>query len=166
MLYSFLSWMMSGCYSLCHNYGAAIILFTFCSKLILLPVSLWTYMNSITMIRIQPDIYMLKVRYYGQNDVLVEEQAKLFKKEKYYSLASTIPLIIQMILLVGVVGAIQAGIDHPEIDMSFLGVDLGMIPPSGRCRPDLVTASCRMFRIAFMSGAECQQRTAVRAVKV
>ncbi len=128
MLYSFLSWIMSGCYSLCHNYGAAIILFTFFSKLILLPVSLWTYMNSITMIRIQPDIYMLKVRYYGQNDVLAEEQAKLFKKEKYYPLASTIPLIIQMILLVGVVGAIQAGIDHPEIDMSFLGVDLGMIP--------------------------------------
>lgn len=128
VLYSFLSWIMRGCYSLCHNYGVAIILFTFCSKLILLPVSLWTYMNSITMIRIQPDMNMLKVRYYGQNDVLAEEQAKLFKKEKYYPLASTIPLVIQMILLVGVVGAIQAGIDHPEIDMSFLGVDLGMIP--------------------------------------
>lgn len=124
----FLTWVMNGCYSFCHNYGLAIILFTFCSKVVLLPVSIWTYMNSITMIKIQPDINLLKVKYYGQKDMIAEEQAKLFKKEKYHPLASTIPLFIQLLLLMGVVGVIRNGIDNPMINMSFGPVNLGLIP--------------------------------------
>ena len=127
-LYNALSWVMNGCYSLCRNYGLAIILFTFCSKIVLLPVSLWTYMNSITMIKIQPDINFLKIKYYGQKDAIAEEQAKLFKEKKYHPLASTIPLIIQLVLLMGVVGTIRAGIDNPAIDMSFGPIDLGLVP--------------------------------------
>lgn len=127
-LYSFLTWIMEWCYALCHNYGIAIILFTFLSKIALLPVSLWTYMNSITMIKIQPDINFIKVKYYGQKDAIAEEQAKLFKEKKYRPLASTIPLIIQLVLLMGVVGAVRAGIDNPAVDMSFGPVDLGQVP--------------------------------------
>ena len=127
-LYLFLGWVMDWCYGLCDNYGLAIILFTLLSKIALLPVSLWTYMNSITMIKIQPDINFLKVKYYGQKDVIAEEQAKLFKEKKYHPLASTIPLFIQLVLLMGVVGAIRSGIENPAIDMSFGPVDLGMVP--------------------------------------
>ncbi len=119
---------MNGCYNLCHNYGWAIILFTFISKIVLLPVSLWTYMNSITMIKIQPDINFLKVKYYGQKDMIAEEQAKLFKEQKYHPLASTIPLIVQLILLMGVVGTIRMGIENPSINMMFGPVDLGEVP--------------------------------------
>lgn len=128
LLYNALTWVMDGCYSLCRNYGLAIILFTFISKIVLLPVSLWTYMNSITMIKIQPDINLLKIKYYGQKDTIAEEQAKLFKEKKYHPLASTIPLIIQLVLLMGVVGAVRAGIDNPAIDMFFGPVNLGMVP--------------------------------------
>lgn len=127
-LYILLSRIMNSCYNLCHNYGLAIILFTFCSKIVLLPVSLWTYMNSITMIKIQPDINFLKIKYYGQKDTIAEEQAKLFKEKKYHPLASTIPLIIQLVLLMGVVGTIRAGIDNPAIDMSFGPINLGLVP--------------------------------------
>ena len=127
-LYVFLSWVMNSCYGLCRNYGLAIILFTLCSKIVLLPVSLWTYMNSITMLKIQPDINFLKVKYYGQKDAIAEEQAKLFKEKKYHPLASTIPVIIQLVLLMGVVGTIRAGIENPSIDMSFGPINLGLVP--------------------------------------
>lgn len=127
-IYLFLSWIMNWCYELCKDYGLAIIFFTFLSKIVLLPVSLWTYMNSITMIKIQPDINFLKVKYYGQKDMIAEEQAKLFKEKKYHPLASTIPLIIQLVLLMGVVGVVRAGIDNPAVDMSFGPVDLGQVP--------------------------------------
>lgn len=39
LLYQALGWVMNGCYALVSNYGVAIILFTFISKLVLLPVS-------------------------------------------------------------------------------------------------------------------------------
>lgn len=85
-------------------------------------------MNSITMIKIQPDINCLKVRYYGQKDIIAEEQAKLFKEKKYHPLASTIPTIIQLVLLIGVVETIKTGILDPMIDMSFGPIDLGLVP--------------------------------------
>lgn len=127
-LYRFLGWIMNGCYEICHNYGMAIILFTLVSKIVLLPVSLWTYFNSITIIKIQPDINLLKVKYYGQKDVIAEEQSKLFKEKKYHPLASMIPLIMQLLLLMGVVEVIKQGMANPEIDMFVGSLDLGLVP--------------------------------------
>lgn len=127
-LYTILGWLMDWCYGLCHNYMLAIVLFTFCSKIILLPVSLWTYFNSITMIKIQPDINFIKVKYYGQKDMIGEEEAKLFKEKHYHPLASTIPTIIQLVLLAGVVGVIKQGMQNPNIEMTIGFVNLGWVP--------------------------------------
>ncbi len=106
-IYTFLETIMNWCYDICNNYGLAIVLFTFLSKIILLPVSLWTYFNSITMIKIQPDINFIKVKYWGQNDVIAEEEAKLQKEKGYSPLISIIPTVIQLFLLMGVVGVIK-----------------------------------------------------------
>lgn len=124
----FLGWIMNGCYSLTNNYGAAIILFTLVTKIILLPVTIWTYFNSIKMIKIQPDINMLKVQYYGQKDVIGEKEAELQKKAGYNPLLSTIPLIIQLVLLMGVVEVIKAGINNPDINMMVGPISLGLVP--------------------------------------
>ena len=127
-LYEVLSIIMNRCYGICGNYGIAIVLFTLMSKLILIPVSVWTHLNSIKMVKLQPDINFLKARYYGQKEIIEEEQAKLYKREKYSPLASTIPLIIQLILLMGVVGVINLGIADPSIDMNIAGLNLALIP--------------------------------------
>ena len=127
-LYSALYALMNWCYSLVGNYGIAIILFTFLTKIILLPVYMWTYFNSIKMIKIQPEINMIKAKYYGQKDIIAEEEAKLYKEQHYHPLLSTIPIIIQLILLMGVVGAIRMGMNDPAVDMSFGPVNLGWVP--------------------------------------
>lgn len=119
---------MNGCYRTLGNYGLAIILFTFISKLILLPATLWTYFNSIKMVRIQPDINFLKVHYYGQPDKIAEEQSELFKREGYHPLLSTVPLFLQILILMGVIEVIKAGIQNPDIDMTFGSLNLGLIP--------------------------------------
>lgn len=127
-LYQFLGSIMNWCYGVLHNYGWAIVLFTLISKIVLLPIAIWTHLNSIKIIKIQPDINFLKVKYYGQPDVIAEEEAKLYKQERYHPLVSVVPTIIQLILLVGVVGTIRAGINNPAIDMHFGPIDLGRIP--------------------------------------
>lgn len=127
-LYTGLGWIMDWCYEICHNYALAIVLFTFCSKIVLLPISVWTYFNSITMIKIQPDINFLKVKYYGQNDIIAEEEAKVFKEKHYHPLASTIPTIMQLILLAGVVGVIKISMGNPTIDMTLGSIDFGLVP--------------------------------------
>lgn len=96
-------------YNLCNNYGIAIILFTLFSKLVLLPVSIWVHKNSIKMVKMQPDINRIKINFYGDKDKIAEEESKLYKKEKYNPLASLIPLVIQIALLLGLVQVIN----HP-----------------------------------------------------
>jgi YidC/Oxa1 family membrane protein insertase len=106
---SILGIVMKFLYDICKNYGIAIILFTLFSKIILLPVSIWVQKNSIKMVKMQPDINRIKINYYGDKDKIAEEESKLYKKEKYNPFASLIPLIIQIILLLGLVQVIN----HP-----------------------------------------------------
>ena len=100
---------MKWCYDITKNYGLAIILFTVFSKIVLLPVSMWVQKNSIKMVKIQPEINRIKVKYFGDKETIAEEQQRLFKREKYNPLASIIPLVLQIVLLMGVVEVIY----HP-----------------------------------------------------
>ena len=119
---------LNKCYALSGNYGIAIILFTFISKIVLLPVSIWLQKNSIKMVKMQPEINFIKAKYFGDRDAIADEQAKIFKREKYSPMASVIPLLIQVALLMAVIEVIKAGIDNPSIDMNFFGVDLSLVP--------------------------------------
>ena len=96
-------YVMKWCWELLGNYGLAIILFTLCTKIILLPVSVWVHKNSIKMVTIQPDINLIKAKYYGDRDRIAEEETKLYKKIGYSPFASVVPLLLQLLLLSAVV---------------------------------------------------------------
>lgn len=104
-----LGWLMKGSWMLVKDYGLAILLFTLATKIVLLPISIWIQKNSILMVKLQPEINNLKVKYHGSSDMIAEEQVKLFKREHYHPMLSLIPLILQIVLLLGVVHIIY----HP-----------------------------------------------------
>jgi len=132
ILYRALEWVLKLCYGVCGNYGVAIILFTLLSKVVLLPVSVWVQKNSIKMVKMQPEINFLKAQHFGDADAIAEGQAAIFKREKYRPLASIVPMAIQIILLMGLIEAIKAGMAEGTIDMDFLGVDLSLVPSEKR----------------------------------
>ena len=120
---------MDVCYSITKNYGLAIILFTLISKIILLPLSIWVHYNGIKMVRMMPKINWLHVNHYGDRDAIAEGQAKLYKEEKYSPLAGLVPIIIQLILLLGLVEVIKNLIAKGNSDeLMFLGINLGWVP--------------------------------------
>ena len=131
---SFLGTIMGFCYSLISNYGLAITLFTLISKIILLPVSIWTHKNGLKVIKMQPEINRLKVNYYGDKDAIAEKQAELYKREKYNPLASLLPLAIQIIILMGVIEVIY----HP---LTYL------LHMDSACVDAYLTAGQKLFRI-------------------
>lgn len=128
ILYNAFEVVMNGCYLLCRNYGAAILLFTLISKLVLLPVSVWVQKNSIKMVKMQPEINFIMVKHFGDKDTIAEEQALVYKREKYHPMASIFPLIIQLALLMCVIEVIKRGMNNPLIDMNFAGIDLSLVP--------------------------------------
>ena len=118
------------CYALLHNYVLAILLFTLLTRIILLPVNVWVQKNSIKVVELQPDINRIKLRYFGDRDRINEETAALYKARKYHPSASVIPLVIQLILLMGVIAVVR----EPETagmtaaDMLCWGIDFYRIP--------------------------------------
>ncbi len=112
------------CYNLCHNYWIAIFLFTFLTKVILLPLSIWVQKNSIKTVRMQPEINHIKATYMGNQDAISEEQYKLFKREKYNPFADLLPLFVQLALLMGVVEAVKRGTTLTDIPVQTGGVTL------------------------------------------
>lgn len=102
-----LGYIMNWLYGIFGNYGIAIIMFTLASKIILLPISIIVQKNSIKMVKMQPDINRININFYGDKDRIAEEQAKLYKKEKYNAFESLIPLAIQIALLLGLVQVIN-----------------------------------------------------------
>lgn len=126
----FLGWIMKICYNIVGNYGAAIILFTLVSKIILLPISIWVHKNSIKMVKMQPEINRIKAKFFGDKDTIAEEESRVYKANKYNPLASLIPLIIQIVLLLGVVEIVKNPAHYigvESLDYNFLGFDLRWI---------------------------------------
>lgn len=116
-----LIWLIDICNALCRNYWIAILLFTFLTKVILLPLSVWVQKNSIKTVKVQPEINHIKASYMGNQDAISEEQYKIFKKYGYNPFADLIPLFVQLALLMGVVEAVKRGTPLTDIPVQTGG---------------------------------------------
>ncbi len=122
---SFFGGIMEICYGCVRNYGLTIILFTLLTKIILLPISVMVQQNSIKMVRMYPEMNRIKVRCYGNKDMISEEEYQLYKREHYHPMLALVPVVLQLITLMGVVNAIRE-LEVP--DKFFLGLDLSIVP--------------------------------------
>jgi YidC/Oxa1 family membrane protein insertase len=120
-----LGWLMWLCYRLLDNYGLAILLFTLLSKVILLPLSIVVQKNSIKMIQIQPELNRITAKHYGDKDTITDETMALYKREKYSPMLGIVPMVIQIILVLGLINVIYNPMQHllridPEICKSLV----------------------------------------------
>ncbi len=112
-----LEYIMTLCFNLLQNYTFAIILFTLLTKVILLPISIWVHKNSIKMVGLMPELNRIKIKYYGDGDTIAEEQHTLYKREKYHPLASIIPTLIQIILLMALIQIINGNLGESALTL-------------------------------------------------
>ena len=120
-----LGYVLQFCYDILQNYGLAIILFTFLTKVILFPVSMWVQKNGIAMVKMTPEINRLKIKYYGDKDTIADETQALYKKEHYHPLASTIPMFVQLLLLIGVIGAVKGIMGEADTVLTAIPFEKG-----------------------------------------
>lgn len=95
--------LMSFIFNIAGDYGLSIIIFTLLTKVILFPLNMVTQKNSINMVRLMPEENALKIKYIDDKDKLGEERLKLYKKYKYRPLLSSVPLLIQIPVVLGLV---------------------------------------------------------------
>lgn len=95
---------MKWCYLVVRSYGLSIIVFTVFTKLVLFPISLITQKNSIKMAQMRPELDALKTKYVDDKDKYADEQLALYKRMKYHPLLDMIPLLCQIVIVLGLVG--------------------------------------------------------------
>lgn len=108
----FFGWIMYFCYKVVNHYGLTIILFTLFTKVILLPISVMVQKNSIKMVKMYPQINHIKAKCYGDKDMIAEEQYQLYKSEHYHPMLDLVPVILQLIILMGVIDVIYKPLRH------------------------------------------------------
>lgn len=122
--------LLSLCYRGIGSYLGAIALFTLITKIILFPINILVQKNGIKMVKIMPEINDLKCEYYGDKEKINEETFKLYKREKYNPFVSVIPMVFQLIMLMGVIEVVKtseySGI--PEARMISFGIDFSRVP--------------------------------------
>ncbi len=117
--------LLGWCYDLLQNYGWAIIVFTLLTKVILFPVSMWVQKNSIAMVKITPQINRLKIKYYGDKDTIADETQALYKETHYHPFAGIVPMLVQLILLIGVIGAVKSVVGEADTILTAMPYEAG-----------------------------------------
>lgn len=130
-------WIMYGCFKVVKDYGFSIVVFTLLSKFIMLPISVMVQKNSIKMVKMYPEMNRIKAKYFGSSDLISEEQYQLYKRENYHPMLDLLPVVLQLIILMGVVTVIGNPTEYllrtsaeqaAGLDMYFFGLDLSVVP--------------------------------------
>lgn len=120
-----LGYLMYFCYSLFRNYGAAVILFTLLTKVVMFPISLLVQKNSIKMVKMKPQLDMLRYQYVDDNDAFLDAQTALYKKERYNPMAGVVPLLLQIPIIFGLLDVVYKPLKHllhlaPSLQSAFV----------------------------------------------
>lgn len=116
---------LSWCISVCGSYTAAIVLFTAVTKVALFPVAMWTNRNGLKMVALMPELDRLKIEHYGDKEAVAEQTQALYRREGHHPLAGTVPMIVQLVLLVGVIGAVREALEGAQSMLSVYPVQAG-----------------------------------------
>ncbi|MBE6837662.1 MAG: membrane protein insertase YidC [Ruminococcus sp.] len=115
-------YVMKYCYLLLKNYGLALVLFTFITKLLMFPLSVKQQKQTAKSAKLQPKLDKLKKKYGNNREKLNEEMTKLYAEEGVSMTGGCLPLILNFVLLFAMIEIIYAPItyitDVPEADIN------------------------------------------------
>ena len=108
-----LGFLMLGCYMITgNNYALAITVFTYATKLALLPLSIKQQKEQAKMAIFQPKLKRIQEKYGNNKERYNEEIQKLYTEEGYNPMSGCLPSLIQFPILFGVIDVVYKPIYH------------------------------------------------------
>lgn len=101
-----LGWIMSRIYEFVGNYGITLILFTFVTKLLMMPLTVNQKKSMIRMNAFQPLIQNIQKKYANDPQKQNEELARLQQEHGFSMTSGCLPMFIQMPILFGLIDVI------------------------------------------------------------
>ena len=107
-----LGWLMEIIYGWVPNYFVAIFLFTLLIRLLMFPLSLKSQKMQADRARLAPRIERLQKKYAQDPKKLQEKQMALYEKEGVSMTGGCLPMLTQMVVLLGIISVIYSPVKH------------------------------------------------------
>lgn len=107
-----LGWIMKGLYFLVKNYGIALLLFTFVTRLIVFPLAVKQQKSTAKMSLIAPELEKIKKKYGKNQQKMQEEQMALYARTGINPMASCLPMIVSMLILFALIPIIYGPLTY------------------------------------------------------
>lgn len=106
-------------YSIIHNHGWSIVIFTLLIRIVLMPLDISSRKGMRRMSKIQPQLNALQKKYANDKAKLQQKQSELMRKERYNPLSGCLPLLIQMPILFAMFGAMRSIANQQIVEQVF-----------------------------------------------
>ena len=124
-----LFWLLDWLYSLCGNWGLAIVLLTLVVKLALYPLSAAGYKSMANMRRVAPQMKRIQERYASDREKLQKEMMALYKKEGANPLGGCLPMLLPMPIFLALYWVLLEAVELRHAPFIFWIEDLAVMDP-------------------------------------
>lgn len=107
-----LGWLMKLCYTLIKNYGIALLIFTFITRIVVFPLNIKQQKSTARMSMLSPQLEKIKKKYANNKEKLNEETMKLYQKENINPMASCLPMVITLVILWAMIPVIYSPLTY------------------------------------------------------
>lgn len=132
-----LAWLMTQLYGLVGNYGITLVILTTIVKLALYPVYKKQIMSTAGMTEMQPKMQELQRKYANDKEKLNEKMAELYKEEGFNPMGGCLPMIVQMIIIMGLFALLRNPMTYVSSDTMYFAIHEGFLWIKDLSQPDL-----------------------------
>lgn len=126
---------MKACYAICKNYGLALLLFTFITRILVFPLNVKQQKSTAKMTMLKPKLDELQKKYGKNQQKLQEEQMKLYSESGANPMASCLPMIVMLVILWAMIPVIYGPLTYVS------NLDKDKVTESNELISDLSTIS-------------------------
>lgn len=120
---------MSFIHSFVGNWGWAIIILTFCIKLLFFPLSAASFRSMANMRRVQPEMARLKELHGDDRQAMSQAMMTLYKKEKVNPLGGCLPILVQMPVFISLYWVILESVEIRHASFMLWITDMSVMDP-------------------------------------
>ena len=121
--------MLQALHGVFHNWGVAIIALTVSIKLLLYPLSAYSYRSMAKMRDVAPEMKRLQERHADDREKLSREMMDLYKREKVNPLGGCLPMLVQMPVFLSLYWVLYESVELRQAPFVGWIVDLSIKDP-------------------------------------
>ena len=131
-----LGYLLSGLYDLIGNYGLSLIVLTIIVKLVLYPFYAKQIKSMMKLSTLQPKMNELQQKYGRDRALLNQKMAEFYKEEGVSMYGGCLPMLIQMIVVMGLFVLLRNPMNYIESDKMLLAIHESFLWINDLAQPD------------------------------